>query len=151
MLFMDVFRFRNLNKKKVESCSIFLSLSGVLEVKDSQIGQVRKTDKKQQNCMHWNVAPDALPGSANYCRWRNWWKFSPGDNFHIYSIWMSVHLLALPMTGIKATIRTICAICMWCSRQYLSIHDKTNYITCIIVKATITNHGFLDCYWLHTK
>ena len=31
--------------------------------------QVRKIDKKNgKNCMHWNVPPDALPGSATLVR-----------------------------------------------------------------------------------
>ena len=46
------------------SCSIFWSLSGVLEVKDGLDRTHENTDKNGNNFMHWNVSPDALPGSA---------------------------------------------------------------------------------------
>ena len=44
----------------------------------ASIEQVRKIDKKNgKNCMHWNVPPDALPGSATLVRvldcWLNDW------------------------------------------------------------------------------
>ena len=52
-------------KGKKKSCSFFWSLSGVLEMEDGldRTGK-KKTDKNGKNFMHWNVAPDALPGSA---------------------------------------------------------------------------------------
>ena len=47
--------------------SIFWSLSGVLEMKDGlhvdRTG-MKNIDEDGKNFMHWNVAPDALPGSA---------------------------------------------------------------------------------------
>ena len=48
--------------KRKESSSVALL---VLEVKDGldRTG-MKKTDKNSKNFMHWNVAPDALPGSA---------------------------------------------------------------------------------------
>ena len=57
----------DLNEQQVEdqSCSVFWLL-GVLEMKDG----IDKTGKKNNGkyCMHWNVSPDALPGSATYVR-----------------------------------------------------------------------------------
>ena len=63
---MDVARLWDLNKK---SCSIFWSSSGVLEVIDylDRTGKKnRKKKKTRKNGMHWNMAPDALPGSATF-------------------------------------------------------------------------------------
>ena len=57
---MDVSGLWYLNKK---SCSISWSLFGILEVKD----RLDRTDKKNRlkwQKPYWNVAPDALPGSA---------------------------------------------------------------------------------------
>ena len=44
---------------------MFWSLFGVLEVKDDlDRTDMKKEIKTAKNCLHWNVAPDALPGSA---------------------------------------------------------------------------------------
>ena len=34
---------------------------------------MKKIDKNGKNCMHWNVAPDALPGSVNLVRVLDRW------------------------------------------------------------------------------
>ena len=39
----------------------------------AQIEQVRKIDKNGKNCMHWNVASDALPGSVTFTRVLDCW------------------------------------------------------------------------------
>ena len=45
--------------EREENRRVALSLSGVLEVKYN-LDRYVKTDKNSKNCMHWNVAPDAL-------------------------------------------------------------------------------------------
>ena len=59
-----------LEQEESKSCSIFWSLSGVLEVKYD----LDRTGMKR-NFMHWNVTPDALPGSKRLVhvldRWLN--------------------------------------------------------------------------------
>ena len=61
---MNISGLKDLNEKKIEELLYFWSLSGVLEVKDDHAGM---ENKKQQIFMHWNVAPDALPGSYKAC------------------------------------------------------------------------------------
>ena len=56
---MNVFGLWDLNKKKVDE---LLLVFGVLEVKDD-LG-IKKLDKNGKNCIHWNVTPNALPGST---------------------------------------------------------------------------------------
>ena len=59
---MDISGLYDLNEKQ-KSCSIFWSLSGVLEVKyDLDRTDMKKQIKTAKNCMHQNVSPDALPG-----------------------------------------------------------------------------------------
>ena len=61
---MDICGLLDLNEKKVEELLYLLIF--VLEVKDN-------LDKTEKNCMHWNVALDALPGSATFVRVMDRW------------------------------------------------------------------------------
>ena len=60
---MDISGLWGLNHWTVKELLYLLarSLFGVLKVKDDPDRTGRKNDKY---CMYWNVAPDALPGSA---------------------------------------------------------------------------------------
>ena len=69
---MDVSGLWNLNEMEVEELFYLLvfNLFGVLEVKDGldRTG-IKKLIKTAKNCMHWNVALDALSGSATIGPW----------------------------------------------------------------------------------
>ena len=65
---MSVSGLWDLNKKKVDELLYLLVLFGVVEMKDSldKTGMIEMA----KYCMHWNVALDALPGSARLvCVW----------------------------------------------------------------------------------
>ena len=65
MELMDVSGIWNLNEKKVDKLLYLWSLFGVLEAMLEVKDGLHRTGKKSgKNCMHWNVAPGALPGSA---------------------------------------------------------------------------------------
>ena len=60
---MDVSGLWDLNENKIEEL-LYLLVFGVLEVKYDLDRTGKKIDKSGKKYMHWNVPPDALPGSA---------------------------------------------------------------------------------------
>ena len=70
---MDISGLWDLSEKEVEEL-FYLLVFGVLEMKDDVGRKGRKNRKIQQkNCMHWNMAPDTLLGSATFVRVLDCW------------------------------------------------------------------------------